>query len=139
MLASLIAFILRRRVRDGAAKPDIDNLVARIKAWWVIVIVAGGALLAGEHVFIVLFAFVSLAALREFITVTATGRVGLRRAVLKFLCRTADTIRLDLGGLVRFLRRSNPRVCFLDSADRLSGVWLTLETFWREHRKRNGA
>jgi phosphatidate cytidylyltransferase len=72
LLASLIALILRLRVRGGDAELMVNNLVDRIKAWWVIVIVAGGALLAGERVFIVLFAFVSLAALREFITFTPT-------------------------------------------------------------------
>lgn len=72
LLASLIALILRLRVRGGDAKLMVNNLVDRIRAWWVIVIVAGGALLAGERVFIVLFAFVSLAALREFITLPPT-------------------------------------------------------------------
>ena len=74
LLASLIAFILRLRVHDGDANPVIDNLTARIKAWWVILIVAGGALLAAERLFIVLFSMLSLAALREFITLTPTRR-----------------------------------------------------------------
>jgi phosphatidate cytidylyltransferase len=49
-------------------------LNARIKAWWVMVILLGAAFLAGHHAVILLFAFVSFAALREFITLTPTHR-----------------------------------------------------------------
>jgi phosphatidate cytidylyltransferase len=84
LFANLIAFILRLRFRDADAKPVIDNLVSRIKAWWVIVIVAGGALLLGEHAFIVLIAFVSAAALREFMTLTATRRADYGALFLSF-------------------------------------------------------
>ena len=74
LLANLIALILRLRVREDNAKSVINNLVARIQAWWVMVIVAGSALLAGEGAFILLFAVVSVAALREFITLVPTRR-----------------------------------------------------------------
>src|ERR1700730_12438382 len=84
LFASLIAFFLRLRVPDGDVQPVISNLVARIKAWWVMVIVAGGALLAGKRVFIVLFAFVSLAALREFITLIPTRRPDYGALFLSF-------------------------------------------------------
>ena len=36
LLASVIAFVLRLCIRAQSAKPVLDNLTARIKAWWVI-------------------------------------------------------------------------------------------------------
>jgi phosphatidate cytidylyltransferase len=73
LVASLIASILRRRA-GGRESPVLDNLTARVKAWWIMVILLGGALLAGRRAVIVLFAFISFAALREFITLTRTRR-----------------------------------------------------------------
>ena len=35
-VASLIGFVLKRRLAPGAPSGVIDNLNARIKAWWII-------------------------------------------------------------------------------------------------------
>ncbi|GAB3383636.1 phosphatidate cytidylyltransferase [Azotobacter armeniacus] len=70
-LASLIGFILKWRCR-GVANPVIDNLNARINAWWVMVAVLGGAFWLGHGAVILLFCAVSFFALREFITLTPT-------------------------------------------------------------------
>jgi len=69
--ASVVTWILRWRARDRPS-PVLDNLSARIKAWWIMIIVLGAAFLAGRHAVVVLFALVSFAALREFITLTST-------------------------------------------------------------------
>jgi phosphatidate cytidylyltransferase len=73
MAASLVAVILRRR---AGPEPHavLDNLMVRIQAWWVMILLLGGAFLAGSHAVMVLFALVSFAALREFFTLTATHR-----------------------------------------------------------------
>ena len=71
VLASLIGFVLKWRSR-GAASPVIDNLNARINAWWVMVGVLGGAFWLGHGAVILLFAAISFFALREFITLTPT-------------------------------------------------------------------
>ncbi len=73
MIASLVGWALKRKT---APHPNttIDNLNARIKAWWIMVIALGGAFLMGKPGIILLFAFVSFAALREFITLTPTHR-----------------------------------------------------------------
>jgi len=84
VLATLVAVILARCFRAASAKPVLDNLTDRIKAWWVMVIVVGGAILAGRQAVIVLFAFVSLAALREFITLTPTRRADYGALLLSF-------------------------------------------------------
>lgn len=72
VVATLIAETLRWRA-DGPSTV-IDNLVARIRAWWVMAAVVGLAFLCGRIGVIVLFALISLFALREFITLTPTRR-----------------------------------------------------------------
>jgi hypothetical protein len=52
----------------------IDNLVARINAWWVMVLVIGLAFLFGKAGVIVLFLLISFHALREFLTLAYTRR-----------------------------------------------------------------
>jgi len=84
LVASLVTVVLRMRLRSEKTKPLLDNLSARIKAWWVMVIALGGALLAGRNAVIGLFAFVSFAALREFITLTRTRRADHGALLLSF-------------------------------------------------------
>ena len=50
------------------------NLVARINAWWVMVVVIGVAFWLGTGAVILLFYAVSFYALREFLTLTPTRR-----------------------------------------------------------------
>ncbi|WP_068828770.1 phosphatidate cytidylyltransferase [Pseudomonas sp. BMS12] len=73
LLATLIARILRRR---AGTEPNavLDNLNARIDAWWAMVLVIGIAFLFGNNGVILLFYFVSFYALREFLTLTPTRR-----------------------------------------------------------------
>lgn len=71
VLASLVGWILSRRFREGSV---VRNLNARIRAWWVMVVVIGGALALGRIAVIVLFALVSFLALREAITLAPTRR-----------------------------------------------------------------
>ena len=73
ILASSIGFILKRRAGNTPA-PVIDNLNARINAWWVMLIVLAVAITLGKNAFIVLFALISFFALREFISLLPTRR-----------------------------------------------------------------
>ena len=73
LIATAIAEFLRWRTRDRPSAV-IANLVARIRAWWVMALVVGVAFAIGRVGMIVLFALVSLFALREFITLTPTRR-----------------------------------------------------------------
>lgn len=70
--ASVVGAVLAHL--KGTDNPVIDNLNARIKAWWVMVILMGLALTFGKAGACVLFAFCSFAALREFLTLTDTRR-----------------------------------------------------------------
>jgi phosphatidate cytidylyltransferase len=74
IVASLVGYALDRRFAAEAPNPTIDNLNARIKAWWVMVATLGVAFAVGKAGVTVLFALASLAALREFITLTPTRR-----------------------------------------------------------------
>lgn len=73
LLASLIGWLLKFRAGPGP-HPVIDNLNARINAWWVMVLVIGFAFLFGNIGVVVLFYCVSFYALREFMTLTPTRR-----------------------------------------------------------------
>lgn len=74
MLASAVAGLLKWRVAKGQPHSVIDNLVARINAWWVMVLVIGLAFLFGKAGVIVLFLLISFYALREFLTLAYTRR-----------------------------------------------------------------
>jgi phosphatidate cytidylyltransferase len=74
IVASLIGYVLARRAGAGQPSATIVNLNSRIKAWWVMVVLIAIAFALGKVGVLVLFAFCSFAALREFITLTPTRR-----------------------------------------------------------------
>ena len=72
-IASVVGWVLARRA-GGWPSPGVDNLNARIKAWWVMVALLAAAFLCGTGGVVLLFAFASFFALREFLTLTETRR-----------------------------------------------------------------
>jgi len=72
--ASLVGFILQRRSAGAGTTATIENLNARVRAWWVMVVVLGLAFALGKAGVILIFAFASFAGLREFLTLTTTRR-----------------------------------------------------------------
>jgi phosphatidate cytidylyltransferase len=72
IVASIIGALLSRRARTEKSRATIDNLNARVNAWWVMITVLAIAFALGQTATIVLFAFASFFALREFITLTPT-------------------------------------------------------------------
>ncbi len=80
-IASIIGALLKFRLAPNAPHDAIDNLNARIKAWWAMILLIGGAVWIGRGGIIALFAFISLQSLREFISLTHTRR-GDHRALL---------------------------------------------------------
>ncbi|WP_428426171.1 phosphatidate cytidylyltransferase [Pararhizobium sp.] len=74
IFASAIGYVLQRRFAATGPNAAVDNLNARIKAWWVMVILIGIAFIAGRVGVLILFAFCSFAALREFVTLINTRR-----------------------------------------------------------------
>lgn len=73
-LASLVGAVLERRATKHESIATVRNLNARTRSWWVMVLVVGGAILAGHTATVVLFAILSFMALREFWTLTPSRR-----------------------------------------------------------------
>ncbi len=71
LVATLIGRVLALTAAPGK-RSTIDNLNARINAWWVMALLVGVAFAFGKPGVLVLFFLVSLLALREFITLLPT-------------------------------------------------------------------
>jgi len=81
VVASSIGYVLARRARTESAQAVIANLNARTNAWWLMIAAIGIAIYLGELGVVLLFAFASFQALREFASLTYTRR-GDHRALL---------------------------------------------------------
>lgn len=85
LLASVVGWLLKSKLAkqqnsNEKSQKTLDNLVARVNAWWVMVAVFAVAFLAGKIGAILLFGAISYFALREFITLTPT-KAGDHRAL----------------------------------------------------------
>lgn len=72
--ASIAGYMLQRRLSPDGDNAAVENFNDRVRAWWAMVVLMGLALLFGRFGIILLFAFASFAALREFVTLTDTRR-----------------------------------------------------------------
>jgi phosphatidate cytidylyltransferase len=72
LVATFAGAILGKRARSESSRATVDNLKARVNAWWLMITVLAAAFALGETVTLVVFALVSFFALREFITLTPT-------------------------------------------------------------------
>jgi len=98
LLASIVGWALKTGMAKGQPNPTIDNLNARIKAWWVMVLVIGLSFMFGKPGVILLFAFISFFALREFMTLTYTrGADYLALAAAFFVVLPAQYILVYFG------------------------------------------
>lgn len=81
LAASLIVRLMQR------ARPAVDyrELAARIRTWWVIVLLVGSALLLPPVAGVILFAFISYLAFKEYITLIPTRRTDHRVLFLAYL------------------------------------------------------
>jgi phosphatidate cytidylyltransferase len=68
MLASVIGWLLSRYV-GGAGRSTVDNINARIRAWWVMALIFAVSVTTGAIGSILLFTLMSFLALREFVTI----------------------------------------------------------------------
>lgn len=74
LLASSIGALLKWRVAQGQPHAVIDNLNARVNAWWVMIGVIGLSFACGKGGVMVLFYLISFYALREFMSLAYTRR-----------------------------------------------------------------
>ena len=80
IVGSIAGWILGRRVTSDRGRATVDNINARIRAWWIMALIFVFALATGRIVSILLFTFISFLALREFVTLAPT-RPGDHRAL----------------------------------------------------------
>ena len=104
LIGSTISAILKLQIARGLPHADIDNLSARMRSWWVMVMVFGGALWAGAWATCTLFAVISLIALHEFMATRCASRVnqwitGLGICVICIACIPA-LLTLQIPGYV---------------------------------------
>lgn len=74
VVSSIIGNVLRARQKPGASRTTIDNLNARIRAWWKMCAIFAASVLVGRVGALVLFAIISFLALREYMTLVPTRR-----------------------------------------------------------------
>jgi phosphatidate cytidylyltransferase len=72
VIASIAGWILARRVTSASGRATVDNINARIRAWWVMAAIFLIAVTTGAVASIVLFSLMSILALREFVTLVPT-------------------------------------------------------------------
>lgn len=84
IVASIIGFVLGRRAKTPGAIATVENLNARIKAWWMMIAIFAVAFWFGKNVTIVLFALTSFYCLREFLSITPTRPEDHRPVVAAF-------------------------------------------------------
>ena len=80
VIASSAGWILGRRITTGPGRATVDNINARIRAWWMMAVIFVVAVATGRVVSILLFSLISFLALREFVTLAPT-RPGDHRAL----------------------------------------------------------
>jgi phosphatidate cytidylyltransferase len=74
LISSFVGGILKSRRKTEASRATIDNLNARIRAWWKMCILFGVSLLVGPIGSLILFGIISFQAMREYMTLVPTRR-----------------------------------------------------------------
>ncbi len=74
VLASCVGAVMKHTVTNENAKRTVANLNARTRAWWVMSIIFVAAIALGSAGACVLFALISILALREMLTLAPTRR-----------------------------------------------------------------
>lgn len=88
IVASLLGFALSRGVKSEDRKATIDNLNARIRAWWIMIGIFSISFVIGPAESMLLFAFVSVLALREYVSLISTTRADHRTLFWSFFVFT---------------------------------------------------
>ena len=74
LTGSIIGAVLQRTITSESGLRVVENLVARVNAWWLMSAFIGVPLFSGKMGTLILFGLASFFALREFITLTPTRR-----------------------------------------------------------------
>ncbi len=106
VVGTVVGAILARTVTGAANRAVVENLNARTRSWWVMSGVFTLTLLVGKTGSLLLFAFLSFLALREYITLIPTRRGDHRALVWSFFVVTPlqyFLIGIDWYGLVAIM------------------------------------
>lgn len=74
VIATLVGETWRARASDPSSRQSVETYLTRVRSWWGMTILTSLALLLGKGALILLFAFISFAALRELLTLTAKDK-----------------------------------------------------------------
>jgi phosphatidate cytidylyltransferase len=74
LVSTLIGRSLKNRPRNHASRTTIDNINARIRAWWKMCAIFAAAVLIGPVGALILFGIISFLAMREYMTLVPTRR-----------------------------------------------------------------
>lgn len=88
VVASLVGYALSLRVKSEERKAAVDNLNARIRAWWVMIGIFSISFIIGPAGSMLLFGFISLLALREYVSLISTTRADHRTLFWSFFVFT---------------------------------------------------
>jgi phosphatidate cytidylyltransferase len=106
VVGTVAGAILARTVKSDANRAVVKNLNARTRSWWVMCAIFALTLLVGRVGSLILFAFLSFLALREYITLVPTRRGDHRALVWSFFVVTPlqyFLIGIDWYGLFAIL------------------------------------
>jgi phosphatidate cytidylyltransferase len=84
VISTLIGRWLKRRRKGEASRATIENVNARIRAWWKMCAIFALAILVGRVGSLVLFGLISFLALREYMTLVPTRRADHRTLFWSF-------------------------------------------------------
>lgn len=113
ILASVIGTILQKTAKSDGARATIENLNARIRAWWKMCAIFALTMMIGRIGSLVLFALLSLLALREYITLMPTRRGDHRTLLWSFFIITPLQYYLIGIGWYGFFSIMIPAFAFL--------------------------
>jgi phosphatidate cytidylyltransferase len=88
IVASVIGYLFHLKTKSERGRDVVQNLNARIRAWWVMAFIFFIAIAGGNFGSLLLFAIVSFLALREYITLTPTKRADHRALFWAFFVIT---------------------------------------------------
>jgi phosphatidate cytidylyltransferase len=111
--ASAVGWVLGRTVKSDAGRRTVENLNARVRAWWVMAVILGAALAAGTTWVILLFGLISFLALREMITLTPTRRADHHTLFWAFFVMVPAQYALVYVGRYGLFSIFIPVYCFL--------------------------
>jgi len=88
ILSSIVSRVLRLRITSDRGRATMDNVDARIRAWWVMAVLFLVSIAAGTIGAILLFSLISFLALREFVTLAPTRHADHRALFWSFFIVT---------------------------------------------------